>query len=142
MQINAFLLDSPVSNSPRHPLVVALAAILFLESALITAATIYLVIEILISPAGSFVSGVALAVVAGIAAVWVAIIAVNVLRGNAWVRGASIVVQVLIAAVAVGSFQGEAALPVLGIALLVPVVLVLVLLFAKPVVAATSKRDA
>jgi hypothetical protein len=156
MQINAFLLDSPVSNSSdapdtrqtdaaaarrRHPLVIALAAVIFAESAVITAVTVYLVVEILIAPADSVVSAIALAIATGIAAVWVFVIAINVLRGNAWVRGAAIVVQVLIGAVAIGSLQGEAAQPVLGVVLLVPAIAVLVLLFAPPVVAATSHRE-
>ena len=152
MQINAFLLDSPVSNSPerpevnnvdspRHPLVTALSAVLFVEAAGIAAATVYLVIEVLIAPADNTISAIALAVTAAIAAIWVTVIAVNVLRGNAWVRGASIVVQVLIAAIAIGSFQGIGAEPVVGAILLVPVVLVLALLFARPVVAATSRRE-
>jgi hypothetical protein len=156
MQINAFLLDIPVSNSiqpgsngqsdaaaapKRHPLVALLAALLFAEAAGIAAAAIYLVIEILTAPADSVVSAIALAVLVAIAAVWVGVIAVNVLRGKAWIRAASIVVQVLIAAIAVGSFQGASADPLVGVALIVPALLVLVLLFAPPVVAATSRRD-
>ena len=152
MQINAFLLDSPVNNdhdrretdlghAPRHPLVIALSAVLFLEAAAIAAATVYLVIEILIAPADNAISAIALAATAAIAAVWVTVIAVNVLRGNAWVRGASIVVQVLIGAIAIGSFQGIGAEPAVGAILLAPVLVVMVLLFSRPVVLATSKRE-
>lgn len=156
MQINAFLLDSPVSDTSRspeshppvgdsaasrHPTVRVLVGLLVLEAAGVAAAAVYLVVELLIAPADSAISGIALAVVAVIAAIWIAVIAVNVLRGNAWVRGASIVVQVLIGAVAIGSFQGEAALPAVGVALLVPAVLVLVLLFTPPVVQATGHRE-
>jgi len=152
MQINAFLLDSPVNNDPdrretdpvhmsRHPLVTALSAVLFLEAAAIAAATIYLVIEILVAPADNAISAIALAATAAIAAVWVTVIAVNVLRGNAWVRGASVVVQVLIGAIAIGSFQGIGAEPTVGVILLAPVLVVLVLLFSRPVVLATSKRE-
>jgi hypothetical protein len=156
MQINGFILDLSVSNSAntpqnspaddaasgrKHPLVLLLAGIVFLESAAIAAVVIYLVIEILVSPAASITSALVLAVFVAIAGVFVAFIALNILRGNAWTRGATIVVQVLIAAVAFGSFTGDAALPAVGVALLVPVVVALALLFAKPVVAATAHRE-
>lgn len=155
MQINAFKLDLPVSDTPEPPAsttadvandrprsrsITVLAAFLWLEAVAIGATTVYLGIEIFASPSNSLASAVALAAVAAIAAVWVAVIAVNVVRGNAWVRGASIVVQVLIIAIAVGSFQGQGAEPGLGVALLVPAIVVLVLVFSKDVVAHTSRR--
>jgi hypothetical protein len=156
MQINGFILDLPVSNSlntpenrpadasasaRKHPLVLVLAGVVFLEAAAIAAVVVYLVIEILVSPAASITSALVLAVFVAIAGVFVGFVAVNILRGNAWVRGATIVVQVLIAAVAFGSFSGDAALPGVGIALLVPVVVSLVVLFSKPVLAATAHRE-
>lgn len=129
------------SDGPRSRAIIALAALLGLESLALVGTTIYLGIEILTAPASSLASAVALTAVAAIAAVWVAVIALNVLRGNAWVRGASIVVQVLLIALAVGSFQGEGANPIVGVALLVPAVLVLVLVFTRSVLAATARRD-
>lgn len=156
MQINGFILDLPVSNSlntpengpadasasaRKHPLVLLLAGIVFLEAAAIAAVVIYLVVEILVSPAASITSAVVLAVFVAIAGVFVGFVGVNILRGNAWVRGATIVIQVLIAAVAFGSFGGDAALPGVGIALLVPVVVSLGVLFSKPVLAATAHRE-
>ena len=155
MQINAFKLDIPVSDTPEAPdidgvdvasaprrsrSITALAAVLWLEAAGIAAATIYLGIEIISAPANSLPSAIALAAVAAIAAIWVAVIAINVVRGNAWVRGASIVVQVLLIAIAVGSFQGKGAVPGIGVALLVPSIIVLILVFSKDVVAHTSRR--
>ncbi len=155
MQINAFKLDVPVSDTRETPdpsgaevateprrsrSITALAAVLWLETAGIAAATIYLGVEIFTVPANSLPSAIALAAVAAIAAIWVAVIAVNVVRGNAWVRGASIVVQVLIIAIAVGSFQGQGAVPGIGVALLVPAIIVLILVFSKDVVAHTSRR--
>jgi hypothetical protein len=155
MQINAFKLDIPVSDTPEAPdlhgtdvasdarrsrSITALAAVLWLEAVAIAAATIYLGVEILTAPASSLPSAIALAAVAAIAAVWVAVIAIHVVRGNAWVRGASIVLQVLIIAIAVGSFQGKGAVPGIGVALLVPAIVVLILVFSKDVVAHTSRR--
>lgn len=126
----------------RHPLVVILAVLLFAECALLTAATIYLVIELLTATPDSYPSAVALTILTGIAAVWLGFIGANVLRGRAWTRSAATVWQVLQLAVAVGCFQGLFARPDVGWALLVPAVVVLVLLFTPPVVAAISARDA
>ena len=119
-----------------------LVVLLFMECALLTVATIYLVIELLTATADSLASAVALTVLTAIAAVWLGFIAVNVLRGRAWTRGAAIVWQVLQGAVAIGCFQGIFAQPTVGWLLLVPALVVLVLLFTPPVVAATSTRDA
>jgi hypothetical protein len=107
----------------------------------LAATTVYLGIEIILAPANSIASAIALAAVAAIAAIWIAVIAVNVVRGNAWVRGASIVVQVLLIAIAVGSFQGQGAVPGIGVGLLVPSIIVLILVFSKDVIAHTSHRS-
>jgi len=122
--------------------VLLLVVLLFMECALLTVATIYLVIELLTATADSLASAVALTVLTAIAAVWLGFIAANVLRGRAWTRGAAIVWQVLQGAVAIGCFQGIFAQPTVGWLLLVPALVVLVLLFTPPVVAATSTRDA
>ena len=122
----------------RHPFVVALVVLLFAECALLAAATLYLIVA---TPT-SIASALALLVLAAIAAIWLGVIAANVLRGRAWTRGAAIVWQVLQGAVAIGCFQGVLAQPDIGWVLLLPALVVLVLLFTPPVVAATSIRDA
>jgi len=145
MQINGFLGDDAVSELPakpaRHPFVLLLVLILFAECALVVVATIYLVVELLTATPDSLASAVALTVLTAIAAVWLGFIATNVLRGRAWTRGAAIVVQVLQGAVAIGCFQGILAQPAIGWLLLIPALVVLVLLFTPPVVAATSRRE-
>jgi hypothetical protein len=155
-QINGFVWDIAVSNSPNvaefdnegsprprhHGLVLLLAGVLFLEATALAAATVYLVVELTVDRPDSFASAVALTVCVAIAAVWVGAIAVNTLRGRAWIRGAAIVVQVLIAAVALGSFQGVLPRADIGWLLLIPAITVVVLLFTKPVLAETSRRDA
>jgi hypothetical protein len=128
-------------KSVRHPLVTTLVAVLFLECAAITAAVIFLILELLIATPDSAVSAIALAVVTALAAVWVAVIGVHTLRGNAWIRGAAITVQVLFIAIAIGSFQGFLPRPDIGWLLLLPAVTVIVLLFTKPVRHATLHRD-
>jgi hypothetical protein len=142
MQINDFLGVNAVRTPGRHPLVIALAVLVFAECALLIAATIFLVVELVIATPDSYGSAVALTVLAALAALWLGVVGVNVLRGRAWTRGATLVWQVLQIAVAVGCFQGFFARPDIGWALLVPALAVLVLLFTKPVIAATSQRDA
>ena len=145
MQINGCIWGdtvSDVSGRPsRHPLLVALAVLIFAQCALLTVATGYLLVELFVATPDSYASAVALAVVTSIAAVWLALIGVNVLRGSPWIRGATIVVQVLQIAVAVGAFQGAFARPDLGWLLLIPALAALVLLFTSPVLAATTRRD-
>ena len=128
-------------TSPRHPFVLVLVVILFAECALLSAATVYLVVELITATPSSLVSALALLVLTAIAAIWLGFIAVNVLRGRAWTRGAAIVVQVLQGAVAIGCFQGLLAQPVIGWLLLVPALVALSLLFTPPVVAAISSRE-
>ncbi len=125
----------------KHPVVIVLAGLVFAECALIATATIYLVVEILVATPASYVSAIALTVLTAIAAAWLALIAVNILRGRAWVRGATVVWQVLQIAVAIGCFQGLFARPDIGWALLIPAIVALVLVFTPPVVAATARRD-
>ena len=156
MQINAFLLDiavnepaEPLNNSPRQlpdtsrtpVLVRVLAAVLAVETLALIGTTIFLIFEVLVAPADSVASAVALVVVVAIAAVWLGFIVVNTLRGNAWTRGATIVVQVLFGAVAIGSFQGIGPRPDIGWLLLIPVIIVLLLMFTKPVLAHTNHRE-
>jgi len=126
---------------PRHPSQLLLVIALSVEAAALIAATIFLIFEVLVAPADSFTSAIELTIVSGIAAVWVAAIAVGVWRSQAWTRGASLVVQVLLAAVAIGSFQGVLPRPDIGWILLIPAIVVTVLIFSKPVQAALARKD-
>jgi len=74
-------------------------------------------------------------------AVFVIVIVIGTLRGNAWTRAATIVVQVLFGAIAIGSFQGIGPRPDIGWIVLVPAVAVLVVMFTKPVLAHTNHRE-
>ncbi len=135
-------MSEPLNSTRRSPLVTLLVVLLFAECALLAAASIYLLVELFTATPSSLASAVALLVLTAIATVWLGVIAVNVLRGRAWTRGAAIVWQVLQGAIAIGCFQGTFAQPEVGWVLLVPALVVLVLLFTPSVVAATSRRDA
>lgn len=125
----------------KHPLVVALAALLFAECAAISIAAISLVIEILVDAPASYLSAAAFTILVVVAAIWVGFIAANVLRGRAWVRAAAVTWQVLQVVVAVGCLQGLFATPIAGWPLIAAAVMVIVLLFTRPVIAATSERE-
>jgi hypothetical protein len=127
--------------SRSHPNLVVLAFVIFLESALLFGALAYLIFELGNETPQSYPSAIALTVLTALAAIWVAVIGVGVLRGQAWIRGAAVVWQVLQISVAIGSFQGIFARPDIGWLLLLPAIAVLVLLFTKPVLAATTRRE-
>lgn len=141
MQINDFLPEDAVNEPRRHPILVTLAVLVFAECALVVFAAVYLVVELLIDVPTSLAGALFLTLLVVIAAVWLAVIGVNTLRGAPWVRGAIVTWQILQIAVAVGAFQGVFARPDVGWALLIPSLVVLVLLFTKPVLAATTRRD-
>lgn len=134
--------DSGRQVSRRRP------ALMWLLIVLLAAEFLAMVVLCLVVLVGLFTThldsvsaGIAVLVLGLVATVWLGFIVVAALRGNAWMRGASIVWQVLMFAVGVGSFQGLTATPAVGWALVVPAVAVVVLLVSPSVVAATARRD-
>ena len=123
---------SGTPERPRSGVVVALVAVLAAECLALVAATVFLVFEILVAAAQSVTSAIALTVVVAIGTAWVGAIVVGAWRGQSWSRGASIVVQILLMAVALGSFQGILPRPDIGWILLIPAFAVLALLFVRP----------
>ena len=102
-----------------------------------------LLIETLTTPTATFGAGIALTIVAFIAAASLTAIVGGTYRGQAWTRAAAIVWQVLQVAVGVGALQGQVAQPGWGWPLIILAALVFLLLFAKSVIASTSdRRDA
>lgn len=127
--------------SRRPPLLIVLAALLFLECALLVAATVYLVIGLLVARPDSYASAVAILVLTALAAIWLGTMAAHTLLGRSWIRGAAVVWQVLQIAIAIGSFQGLFARPDVGWLLIAPAILVLVLLFTPSVTAVTKRPE-
>jgi heme A synthase len=84
---------------------------------------------------------VGLTLLAAVATIWLVFIAVNTLRGRAWVRGAALTWQVFQVVIGVGCLQGLFATPTVGWLLIAAAVVVVVLLFTPPVVAATRDRE-
>ena len=130
-----------MSDRQRPPLFWVLIVLLFGEFLLIAGLSVTLLIELLIATPASFPSAVALTVLAFAAAVWMGAIVVGALRGQAWIRGAAIVWQVLQFAIGASAISGTFSTPAIGWPLVVVAVVAFLLLFAKPVVDATSRRE-
>ena len=109
---------------------VLLIALLFAEAALMLAAVMWLVFELLTEQPASFVSAVAILVLTIVAFVFVTAVAIGAVRRRSWIRGAAISWQLMQVAIAVGCFQGIYARPELGWALLAPSLIVIALLLA------------
>ena len=128
-------------NAARRPaLLWLLVALLTLEFLAVAALAVTLLIETLTAPSASIGGGIALTIVGVVAAAWLGAIVVGTLRGQAWIRAAAIVWQVLQVAVGVGALQGQVAQPAWGWPLIASAAVVFLLLFTKPVVAMTSAR--
>lgn len=109
---------------------VLLFTLLFAEAALMLAAVMWLVFELLTEQPASFVSAIAILVLTIVAFVFVTAIAIGAVRRRSWIRGAAISWQLMQIAIAVGCFQGIYARPELGWALLAPSLVVIALLLA------------
>jgi hypothetical protein len=130
---------APAAPGQRRPLALLVAAaLLTLESITLWGVVVWQVVELLTATPTSFTSAIALLVIALIAAVWVSAIALNVLRHRSWIRAAAVTWQLLQIAVAIGLFQGVDANPVLGLAIIIPSVVVIGLMFVPSVLAATG----
>lgn len=127
----------------RHSVtLLVLAALLALEALALWVVAGWELVELLTRPAASEAGAIALLTLTVVAATWVSAIAVNVLRGRGWVRGAAVTWQVVQVAVGIGFVQGADANIALGLALILPSVVVVGLLFAPSVMVATGARDA
>ena len=132
-----------MSTTRRPALLWVLVVLLTIEFLGVAALAVVLLVETLTAPGASVGGGIALTIIGFVAAAWLGAIIVGTLRGQAWIRAAAIVWQVLQVAVGVGALQGQVAQPAWGWPLIILAAVVFLLLFVKPVVALTSvRRDA
>ena len=117
-----------------------LAAVILAECVILAGFTVYFLVQLLTDLTGSVLGAIAIITLTAAAAVWLGFIAVATLRGQFWIRGAALTVQVLLIALAVGRFQ-EGGSQGITVLLLAPALAVLVLLFTPAVVAATTRRE-
>lgn len=127
-------------SAARPPALLALAVILFLEAALVTGLAVWLLIDLLTLTPEYLTTAIAIFVLTALAAVWVIVTAVGILRKRAWARASTVTIQILQIAVAVGCFQGLVARPDLGWALLIPAIVAGVLALTPSVVRATVRN--
>jgi len=130
-----------VSDRQRRPLFWALIVVLVAEFLLVACLAVTLLIELLIATPTSFASAVALTVLAFAAAAWLGAIVIGALRGQAWIRSAAIVWQVLQFAVGAGAVSGAFSQPAIGWALVAVALVGFVLLLTRPVMDATATRE-
>lgn len=131
--------DAPAAPGPRRSrALLVLAVLLAVEAITLWGVAVWQVTELLTAKPASLTSAIAILVIVLIAAAWVSAIALNVLRHRSWVRAAAVTWQLLQIAIGIGLFQGVDANPVLGLAIVMPSVLVIGLLFVPSVMTATG----
>lgn len=130
-----------MSDRQKPALLWVVIVLLIGEFLLVAGLAVTLVIELLVATPTSFASAVALTVLAVVAAVWLGAVVVGTLRGQAWIRSAAIVWQVLQFAVGASAISGTFSTPAIGWPLVAVALVTFVLLLTKPVVDATSHRE-
>ncbi|PZE55754.1 hypothetical protein DEJ33_16665 [Curtobacterium sp. MCPF17_047] len=133
--------DDQVVPRGRPAALRVLIVVVGLEFLAMAAVTVFLLVELLTTPATSIASAVALLVLAVLATVWLGAMLVGLRSGRAWVRSGIIVWQVLQGALAIGAFQGVFRVPAVGWALLIPALLAITLVLSKSVTAVLARRD-
>jgi hypothetical protein len=129
-----------VSERPKPSLLYVLATLILLEGLALAAATIYLVVEILVAPTASIPSAIALALVSAIATSGLVVVGISTLRARPWIRGAAICWQVLQLLLAYSILQANS--PGIAWLLAVPAAIIVVLIFTPPVARALARTEA
>lgn len=133
---------TPNESEPRErrsPALVALLVVVGVEFAALAVVTIVLLVEVIVAPASSLASGIALTILAAIAALWLGALFVGLRNRRPWVRSGIIVWQVLQGALAIGAFQGVFRVPAVGWLLLIPALLGITLVLSRPVTEALAR---
>jgi hypothetical protein len=133
--------DDELVPRGRPVALLVLIVVVGLEFLAMAAATVFLLVELLVTPTSGVASGIALIVLAVLATLWLGAMVVGLRRGRAWVRSAVVVWQVLQGALAIGAFQGVFRVPAVGWALLIPALLGITLVLSRSVTAVLVRRD-
>jgi hypothetical protein len=123
------------------PLLALLAGVVLIESLAMVLVAVILLVDVLTQPAASLAGGIALALLAALAAVWLGAMVVGTVRRRSWVRGAIFTWQLVQLAVAVGAFQGTFSRQDIGWILLIPSLVGIALLFTPSVMNATRRTS-
>ena len=111
-----------------------------LESVAVLGFGLWMLLDLFSGQAKSLPAALTLIALFLAAGAWVGYLAFGVRRGARWARSGAIFWQTCQLFLASQSFTGRGASPLIGIALILPSVLVLALMFSKPVLA-DSKRQ-
>lgn len=132
--------ESTNDDATRRPAVRALVVLLGIEALFMVGLSAWFLFELVAAKPSSFASALAIFVILLIATVFVSALAIGAIRRRTWIRGGAVTWQIVQIAVAIGAFQGVFAQPGIGWLLLIPSLVVLVLLFTKPVIAVTRRE--
>lgn len=125
----------------RKPvLVLTLSGLVVLEAAVVAATAFVLLAGLASAGTSSPVTAIALVVLALLFAAGLLAAAVGLLRSRAWTRAAILVWQVVQFAVGASALTGSGSQPGVGWPLMLVALVVAVLLFTPPVLAATRER--
>jgi hypothetical protein len=128
-------------NAPQRPVLLwVLASLLTLEFLLVAVLAVLSIVSVGEGGSGNVGSGIALAVIVVIAAVWLGAMVIGTLRRQAWIRAAAIVWQIIQLAIGIGVLVGPDAQPLLGWPLVAVAVAAFILLFTPTIVNETRRR--
>lgn len=134
-------MQNPSADSARLALLRNVAAVtLAIESLAVLGFGLWMLFDLFGGQAKSLPAALTLIALYLAAGSWVAYLAVGVRKGARWARSGAIFWQTCQLFLASQSFTGRGASVLIGVALIVPSVVVLALMFSKPVLA-DSKRQ-
>jgi hypothetical protein len=116
------------------------SALVFAESALVLAGAGYFAYGIITDQARSLPTLIALVAFTAAVASWLGYVALSLVKAKKFARTAAVFWQLCQLSVAFGSFTGQFANAAIGIAILLPSVAVIVLLFQKSVSALLQRE--
>lgn len=117
-----------------------LSLILAVEALVMVGAVVVLLVDLMTQRPASISSAVALTVLVGLGAAWVVALFFASLRAKVWVRGGALIWQLIQFAIAVGTFQGETAQPLIGVLILIPTIAGILILLSKPITVALRRE--
>jgi len=130
--------EESMSTEQKRPVGLLVAStVVFIEAAVLLFLGGLLVIDIILGNAKSLPTALALAALVLAPGVWLVFVVKSLLRCRRWARNAALFWQLVQLSVASASFTGRFANPFIGSALVITAVVVIALLFTKPVMRAT-----
>lgn len=134
----AGLPSGSAASSAAKPFYAIVAGIVALQGLVIEGLAVWLAVDIATGQSRSLATAIALTVLVLAAGSWLLLIARRLLKQERWARSAAIFCQTCMLAVASASFTGRGANLAIGLALAIPALAAIGLLFSRPVVRAVK----